>query len=399
MSTLTLFHSLKTKLLIGAGLFCSFISFAQEVENDTVVVFEEKIILHPEPQKYPKFKVGGVFQTRYLENFKKGVDIDGLHHATTPEKTSYSNSSFDIKRMRVSMNVKITENLEVNTLVNFADFKSDPKTKVLENAYAKYTVNRYFQITVGQFRPLFGLEETYPVDIVKSIDYSNSYYLFGNNGWMSFQVGAAITGSVDLGNVPMSYGFSVTNGNGKNKTDSDDGKHYSSRVLFNIDKKHDFNVGFSGGIGEVQKENVYAVGIEAAAKFPLGDRWCLDFQTEAKQGNNHDAFFKLKPEERLGSLDNYLMRSFYVVPNVRYEIGKKHFQAVEFSCRYEYLDAESKLNSNARQTLVPMFSLEFLKNYGARIQIGMQIDNYKKNIQNTSTYNSNLAFIQLQCRY
>jgi hypothetical protein len=25
-----------------------------------------------------------------------------------------------------------------------------------------------------------------------------------------------------------------------------------------------------------------------------------------------------------------------------------------------------------------MFSLEFLKNYGARIQLGMQIDNYKK---------------------
>jgi hypothetical protein len=46
-----------------------------------------------------------------------------------------------------------------------------------------------------------------------------------------------------------------------------------------------------------------------------------------------------------------------------------------------------------------MFSLEFLKNYGARIQLGMQIDNYKKNIKDSKTYNSNLAFIQLQCRF
>ncbi|TDS55261.1 porin [Myroides indicus] len=393
----TFYSSLKVKIAIAAGLFCYVISLAQEVKNDTVMVFEEKVILHPEPQKYPQFKVGGVFQTRYLNNFKKGVDIDGLHHSGE----SGTNNSFDIKRMRVSMNAKITENLEVTTLVNLADFKnSDVSTKVLENAYAKYTFSRYLQITVGQFRPLFGLEETYPVDIVKSIDYSNSYYLFGNNGWMSFQVGAALTGSVNLGSVPMSYGFSVMNGNGKNKTDNDDGKHYSSRLLFNLNRQHDFNVGFSGGIGEVQKQNVYAVGIEAAAKFPIGERWCFDFQTEAKQGTNHDAFFKLKPEEQLlGNLDDYVMKSFYIVPNIRYEIGRKHFQAIEFACRYEYLDAESKVNSNARQTWVPMFSLEFLKNYGARIQLGMQIDNYKKNIKDSKIYNSNLAFIQLQCRF
>lgn len=400
MRTLTLYKSLKFKLLIGAGLICSNLSFAQEIENDTVMVFENKIILHPEPQKYPQFKVGGVFQTRYLDNFKKGVDIDGLHHSETPEKTSYANNSFDIKRMRVSMNVKITENLEVNALVNFADFKNkDVSTRVLENAFAKYTVNRYFQVTVGQFRPLFGLEETYPVDLVKSIDYSNSYYLFGNNGWMSFQVGAAITGSVDLGNVPMSYGFSVTNGNGKNKTDNDDGKHYSSRLLFKLNKKHDLNVGVSGGFGEVQKENVYAVGLEATAKFPFAERWCFDFQTEVKQGTNHNAFFKLGADQRLGSLDDYVMKSFYVLPNIRYEVGKKHFNAIEFACRYEYLDAEEKLNSNARQSLTPMFSVEFLKNYAARIQIGMQIDYYKKNIEDTTTYNSNLAFVQLQCRF
>lgn len=395
-----LYNSLKLKVLVGAALVCTSISFAQTVENDTVSVFEEKIVLNPVDVKYPQFKVGGVFQSRYLANFKNNVDIDGLHKSDG----SGTHNSFDVKRMRVSMGVKVTQNLEVTALANFADFKQkDVSTRVLENAFAKYTVNRYLQITVGQFRPLFGMEETFPVDVVKSIDYSNSYYTFGTLGWTSFQIGAAVTGSVDLGSIPMSYGFSVTNGNGKNKTDNDDGKNYSSRLLFNLDKKHNLNVGVSGGLAEVDKEKAYAVGVEATVKFPINDRWSVDFQTEAKQAINHQLYFNQKKAgidpTVLGSIDDYKVKSFYIVPNVRYELGAKTFHAVEFACRYEYLDENATLNSNARQTWVPMVSLEFLKNYGARIQVGMQIDNFKHNIENSKTYNSNLAFVQLQCRF
>lgn len=390
---------LKNKFKVVLGLIitmsCSAV-FAQQpaVENDTIKIFDEIVVFNEPDQKYPKFKVGGVFQARFLDNFKKGVDINGLQHSDG----SGTSNSFDIKRMRVSMNARISENLEVVALVNLADFKTDPKTKVLENAYAKYTVNRYFQITVGQFRPLFGMEDTYSVDIVKSIDYSNSYYLFGSNGWQSFQIGAAVSGSVDLGKVPMSYGVSVTNGNGKNTTDNDNGKHYSSRIVFNLDKELKLNVGVSGGLGETQKQSIYAVGAEAQVVLPLADRWSLEIQSEAKQGVNQNLYFSTAPEKRLGQLDDYVMKGFYVLPNFRYEIGKKHFQAIEFAMRYEYLDANAKLDSNPRQTWVPMVSLEFLKDYGARIQIGMQIDNFKTNIENTKTYNSNLAFIQFQCR-
>ncbi|MHC5202437.1 porin [Myroides sp. LJL119] len=387
--------SLRFFLILILGFFYT-LGLAQQptIENDTIQIFEETIVFNAPDQTYPKFKVGGVFQARFLDNFKKGVDIDGLQHT----QGEFTSNSFDIKRMRVSMNARISENLEVVALVNLADFKSDPKTKVLENAYAKYTVNRYLQITVGQFRPLFGMEDTYSVDIVKSIDYSNSYYLFGANGWQSFQIGAAISGSVDLGKIPMSYGVSVTNGNGKNTTDNDNGKHYSTRLLFNLDKDLKFHVGVSAGLGETHKEQIYAVAAEAQIVVPLHERWSLEIQSEAKQGLNQNLYFSIDPQTRVGVLDDYVMKGFYVLPNFRYEIGRKHFQAVEFAMRYEYLDANSKLDSNPRQSWVPMLSLEFLKDYGARIQIGMQIDNYKHNIKNTKTYNSNLAFIQFQCR-
>lgn len=394
---------------VACGLFLLFggKALAQveqpEVVRDTIMVFEDRIVLNEPEIKTPKFKIGGVFQARFLNNFKSGVDVNGLQHS---DGTGVDNT-FEIRRMRVSLAAKISNNLEVNALVNFADFKNtNVSTKVLENAYAKYTFNRYLQVTIGQFRPLFGMEETYPVDIVKSIDYSNSYYLFGANGWMSFQIGAALTGSVDLGKVPMSYGVSVTNGNGKNTIANDNGKHYSSRFLFNIDKKHNFNVGMSGGIGEYKDREVYAVGVEATAKFDLADRWSIDFQTEAKQGTNYSTFFKQQEGFYIGELSNYLMKSFYILPNIRYEVGMKRLQAIEFACRYEYLDAASGLNNaqsdaiktSARQTFTPMLSLEFMKDYGARLQIGMQIDNFKKNYVNTANYNSNLAFVQLQCR-
>jgi hypothetical protein len=45
-----------------------------------------------------------------------------------------------------------------------------------------------------------------------------------------------------------------------------------------------------------------------------------------------------------------------------------------------------------------MLSLEFLKDYGARIQMGVQIDRYKTNVMNTSNYNKELFVFQVQSR-
>lgn len=384
-------------LIMLCTTLCSIsILFAQEESQDTVMIFEQKLILNPDNKEFTKFKFGGLFQARFLSNFKEGVDIEGKHHADNEG----SNNSFDLKRMRVFMNANITEKLQVTTLVNLADFKSsNPSPNILENAFARYTFNRYLQVTVGQFRPLFGLEATYPADILKSIDYSNAYYLLGNNGWKSFQVGVALTGNVDLASIPMSYGLSVTNGNSKNKIDGDDGKHYSSRLLFNLNKSHNFNVGVSGGIGEVEKKSVYMAGIEAMARLPINKSWSFDFQTEVTQGTNHYSYFKLDLNQRLNPLKDYLIKSFYVLPNLRYELDGKYFHALEFACRYEYLDADAKLNSNARQSWVPMLSIAFLKEYAARIQVGMQLDRFDKKIENSTFYDSNLAFIQFQCRF
>ncbi|UUF14615.1 MULTISPECIES: porin [Flavobacterium] len=361
---------------------------AQTAETQKAVDSEDGV-------KYPQFQFKGLFQARYLESFGDNVDVMGVHHSTG----DVTQSSFDIKRMRVGLNTKLSEATEVVILVNLADFKSDTKGKVLENAYAKYTFNKYIAVLGGQFRPAFGIEELVPVDIIKSFDFSNQYYEFGKNGWTSFQIGASATGNFDLGKIPVNYSVSVLNGNGKNQEkDNDNGKQYSSRLVFELSKKHKINLGLNAGIGKYSKEKVFAFGADVTSDFRLTDRFTFDLQIEYKRGTNHNLYFSLPVDTRTADVADYQMRGIYFLPNVRYQIDYKKLTSLEVSCRYERFDPSFKIDSNVRQTYTPMISLEFGKNYTGRIEMGFEIDHFDRNIPDTSTYNDNLFLIQFQCR-
>ena len=301
--------------------------------------------------------------------------------------------------MRVGLNTKLSEATEVVILVNLADFKSDTKGKVLENAYAKYTFNKYIAVLGGQFRPAFGIEELVPVDIIKSFDFSNQYYEFGKNGWTSFQIGASATGAFDIGKIPVNYAVSVLNGNGKNQEkDNDNGKLYTTRWGFGLSKEHKINLGLNGGIGKRANQKVFALGIDITSDFKLTDRLTFDLQIEYKQGTNHNLYFSLPADARTSNVDDYQMRGIYFLPNLRYLVDYKKLTSLELSCRFESFDNNYKVNSNVRQTYTPMLSLEFGKAYTGRIELGFEIDRFDKNIPDTSFYNDNLFLLQLQLR-
>lgn len=347
--------------------------------------------------KYPQFKFQGLFQGRYLSDLTQGIDATtGLQHA---DGNAVENT-FDIKRMRLGLTTKLGEGFDIVVLANFADFKSDPKGKVLENAFARYIFNKEIGFILGQFRPAFGIEELNPADILKSFDYSNQYTEFGNNGWTSFQIGASVFGGFDLGTIPISYTFSAVNGNGRDQvSDKDDGKQYSSRLALELNKEHNINFGINGGIGEVFNTKIFAVGLDFTIDFKLTDKLKLETQLEAKQGTNHYLYYSLAEDSRTGNINDYEMRGGYFLPNLRYEIQYQKLTAIEFSCRYEYFDRSFKINSNARQTYTPMAGLEFGKGYIGRIEMGIQFDNYKRNVPNTTTYDNKLFIIQFQGRF
>lgn len=366
-----------------------FLANAQADVNQATANSEEAV-------KYPQFQFKGLFQARYLSSFGDNVDVMGVHYSAYEEVTR---SSFDIKRMRVGLNTKLSKETEVVILVNLADFKSDPKNKVLENAYAKYTFNKYLALTGGQFRPAFGIEELVPVDIIKSFDFSNQYYEFGKNGWTSFQIGASATGSVDIGKVPVSYAVSVLNGNGKNQEkDKDNGKQYSTRWIFGLSKDYKINLGLNGGIGKVFKKDVFALGADISSDFKLTDTFTFDLQVEYKQGTNHNLYFLLPVDARTANVADYQMRGYYIMPNLRYTVNYGKLSSLELSCRYESFDPNYKMAPNVRQTYTPMISLEFGKAYLGRIEMGLEIDRFDKSIPDTVFYNDELFLIQLQLR-
>lgn len=381
-------------LLIKRSLLFYFIliglTFNAQITDSIKQERQEEVV------KYPQLQFKGLFQARYLVGMNKDVDVNGLHHADG----SGTSNNFMVKYMRVQIRAQISKRTEVVALANLADFKNDPKSRVLENAYLKYTFNPKLAFTVGQFRPWFGIEETYPIDIIKSLDWSNQYTEFGKLGWTSFQIGLSATGQLELGEIPFQYAISIVNGNGKNQvSDNDNGKQYSTRLVFNLSKKYHLNLGVNGGVGEVLSKKIYAVGIDLSSLVHFDSKWSLDMQLEAKQATNHPLYFAVAPELRTDSPNQYLIRGAYFLPNLRYEVNHRNLSAFELSCRYEYLDTNFRLNSNPRQTITPMFGLEFLKNYGARIQLGVQFDRYKNSIVNTTQYNNNLFIVQVQSRF
>jgi phosphate-selective porin len=359
---------------------CSLASFCQEaVKADSTKA---------------KITMKGLFQSRYSFSEHENIDLNGLHHSDGV--ATYND--FDIKRARLQFASKISDRTDVILLLNLADFKSDPKNKVLENAYITYRLNPYLNAKMGQFRPAFGLEDMYPVDVIKSMDYSNQYTAFGNNGWQSFQIGASIYGATN-GALPVKYEFSVVNGNNRNQImDNDNGKHFSSRVEFGILKRLNMKLGLNGGYARVFKAGAYASGIDLSVKFQIANKWSLELETEAKQGNNQTLYYGLDSAKRNGSLNKYQMRGIYVLPNLRYAIDYHRLSSLEFSCRYEYFDKDFKHAGAERQTWTPMVSAEFLKAYNARIQLGVNIDRYKRNIANTTQYNNSIFILQVQSR-
>ncbi len=336
----------------------------------------------------------GLFQFRYSFSAHKDIDLNGLQH--TDGKAIYND--FNVKRARIQFASQISDRTDVVLLLNLADFKSDPKNKVLENAYITYRLNRFLNAKMGQFRPAFGLEDMYPIDVIKSMDFSNQYAAFGANGWQSFQIGASLYGATG-GALPVKYAFSVTNGNNRNQLmDNDNGKHFSTRVELGLEKRLKIKLGLNGGYAKVSETGVYAAGIDLSFILPLAENWSLELETEAKQGNNHTMYYSLDSAKRDGGLSNYQMRGLYILPNLRFEIDYHRLSSLELSCRYEHFDKDFRHTAGARQTWTPMISAEFLKAYNARIQFGINIDRYKRNIAGTTQYNNSIFILQVQSR-
>ncbi|WP_051666509.1 porin [Pedobacter sp. R20-19] len=342
-----------------------------------------------------KLTFAGVLQTRYVLALDKNVDINGKNF--DPSTSKAISNTFLVKRARVMLKGDINDHFSANILANLAEFNSDPTNKVLENAYIKYSLNPYFHIQAGQFRPFFGIEDAMAVDIIRTLDFSNQYYAFGKNGWQSFQTGLSILGNVIPGGK-LRYFAGAYNGNNKNQS-ADDNNTKNLYGRLEADFLKDFTIGINAGSGSQASSGIgQAYGADATAKIPLSLKFDLLLMAEYKRGANFLAYNADKQLIR-PDLDEYQMQGFYFFPTLRYNHESRRLRAVEFSCRYEYFDENYKLASNPRQTLIPNVSLIFADDFYAAVQLGVAIDKFKNEIPLSTTYNHNLGYVQLQIRF
>ena len=336
---------------------------------------------------------GGLLQTRFVGSLTPNVDVNGKNFDPTLSTSKITNT-FLLKRARFVVKGTVNDHFSANLLVNFAEFNSDPANKVLENAFIKYTLNKYLNVQAGQFRPFFGIEDAVPNDIIRTLDYSNQYYAFGASGWQSFQTGVTIFGNIDP-NGTFRYYAGVYNGNNRNQaTDNDNTKNVYGRVETDLLKTVTF--GLNAAQGSFGTGTGNALGVDVKSGLVLNKYWELSLGGEYKTGTNFALYNTLlvKP-----TLSDVRMQGFYVFPIVRYNYNTRRVRAIEFSSRYEYFNENYKLDHNSRQTIIPNVSLIFADDFYAALQLGVAIDMYQHTVPLTTANNHNLAYLQFQVRF
>lgn len=341
-----------------------------------------------------KLEISGTIRMRYNSSLEKNVDVTGKHHLTDAD--SYSTNAFTLPQVRLVASGNITDKLDVYIRANFADFSQNPQNKVLEYAYATYHLTDGLALRAGLFRPEFGREDDIATDFLQSFDYTNQYTAFAENGWMNYQIGVSLLGKAKLAGIPCTYAFGIFNGNGRDGfTDNDNGKQITVRVTTKIIP--DLEIGLNSGLGNNKGNSVYAWGIDLDYVKHLGSRFELDVLSEYKEGSNQSLYFSQNLPNQ--TLDNYKIRGVYALPSLQYKIHSSLVKGIEASFKYEYLDPNYELDSNTRQQYVPMVGIDFAEKYAIRFQVGMMIDHYKTNIENTSQFNSSRFLTQLQLRF
>lgn len=361
-----------------------FFSLAQHDPNDTITDYSS----HGR-----RFSTVVFFVGRYNMSADKDVDYKGVHHSEPGEAVT---NSFDIKYVRLQGVFHVNDKISTNILVNLADFKNNPTNKVLENAFVKYAYDKHINVQFGQFRPFFGLEDVFAFQLENSYDWSNQYTLFGNNNWQSFQMGAALTGSLHDVKIPLSYYFTIYNGNGKNQiSDNNNQKNYALRFEYNLSKN--LRVAVNGATSRLDGETGNAYGGDVQLNYILSPLLEIKADAEYKRGTNFVDYAASTLE--IPRLDNFVMQGFYAVPKVRFNYNKPRIRAFEASFRYECLDPNINVKGNSYETFTPMLSIIGSGDYHAKISLVGVFNRYKTDIPNTGAYDSNLFLTQIQVQF
>jgi phosphate-selective porin OprO and OprP len=163
---------------------------------------------------------------------------------------------FDIRRARLDLTGNLTPYLSFRLMTDFAD-----KPKLMD-AYAEVKFNDYFNLTLGQFRIPFSIENLTPVRTFELIDFSqavdamvsrNKDVIGNQNGRdIGIQLGGAVWKKGT--NTLIEYRIGVVNGSGINIADTaNEGKDIVGRLVINPVKGFSIGGSYYNGWGRAIK--------------------------------------------------------------------------------------------------------------------------------------------------
>lgn len=260
---------------------------------------------------------------------------------------------FDIHRARIDLNGNFTPYLSYRLMTDFA---ANPK---LLDAYAEIKLNDYLNITLGQFRVPFSIENLMQIRKFDLIDFSQvvdalvfrSKDVIGNqNGRdIGVQLGGALikNGTNNL----VEYRIGVFNGSGINIADTaNKAKDIAVRLVINPVKGLSFGASYYNGWGKaIKPASAYIGRSQPHNRFGMEASYTanrLGFRGEYIQGVD-------------GNTDKagwYVLAEYYIIP-----------QKLQIVCKYDTYDPDKSKPDNISTNYVGGFNYNF--NQWSRIQV------------------------------
>jgi phosphate-selective porin OprO/OprP len=262
------------------------------------------------------------------------------------------NDGYDIRRARVDLTGNFTPYLSYRLMADFAD-----KPKIMD-AYADIKINDYLNITIGQFRIPFSVENLTPVRKFELIDFSQAVDalvfrakdVIGNqNGRdIGIQLGGAFL-KRRAGNF-LEYKFGVFNGSGINISDTANAaKDFVGRILVNPFNGLTLGTSYYNGWGKaIKPSSGYAGRSQTRNRFGLEVNYAtLRFLARGEYIQGIDG-----NTEKAGW---YLLAGYYIIR-----------QKLQLVCKYDTYDPNTATYNNVTTNYVTGANYNF--NNWSRIQ-------------------------------
>lgn len=297
-------------------------------------------------------QLSGFAQVRY-QNLDEKDKIDG----------------FDIRRARLDLKGTISPYWGFRMQTEFAE------TPKLLDAYGEFKASKYFNITFGQFRVPFSLENTANTPKFEAIDLSQaveamagrSKDVIGNHN--GNDIGIQFNGGLfEINDKPLiDYYIGLFNGSGINQKDKNEAKSLAGRLVFHPVKGLDLGCSFYSGwdnFGATPKDQS-----RQRASFELKyEENGLSLRGEFITGNDGDI-------DRNGW---YAQCGYYIIP-----------QKLQLIFKYDTYDKDTSVPDNISTCYTGVLNYNF--NSWSRIQVG-----YTFREEEGSYVSNNMGVIQYQ---